>query len=55
MLKVSLQFVNKVSHDVFRPEGAIKMVYMFISLREREVIQRLYGFLLMFYGTPIDV
>jgi hypothetical protein len=39
MLKVALQFVNKVSHDAFR--GALKW---FISLCEREVIQRIKGF-----------
>jgi hypothetical protein len=37
--EVALQFVNKVSHDVVR--GALKC---FISLCEREVIQRIYGF-----------
>jgi hypothetical protein len=37
------QFVNKLSHDdAFR--GGITMVYISISLCEREVIQRIQGF-----------
>jgi hypothetical protein len=38
VLKVAIQFVNKVSNDVVR--GALKW---FISLCEREVIQRIQG------------
>jgi hypothetical protein len=41
MLKVALQFVNKVSHDAVR--GALELKW-FISLCEREVIQRVQGF-----------
>jgi hypothetical protein len=50
MLEVALQFVNKVWNDAVR--GALKW---FISLCEREVIQRIQGFLLMFYDTPIEI
>jgi hypothetical protein len=39
MLKVALQFVNKVSHDAVR--GTLKW---FTSLCERDVIQRIQGF-----------
>jgi hypothetical protein len=39
MLKVALQFVNKVSYDAVR--GTLKR---FISVCEREVIQRIQGF-----------
>jgi hypothetical protein len=39
MLKTALQFVNRVSHNAVR--GTLKW---FISLGEREVIQRIQGF-----------
>jgi hypothetical protein len=39
MLKVALQFVNKVSYDAVK--GALKC---FLSLCEREVIRRIQGF-----------
>jgi hypothetical protein len=50
ILKVALQFLNKVSHDAVR--GALKW---FISLCDREVIQTIQEFWLMYYGTPTDV